>query len=250
MKRSNKLMRTSAVLLVLTLITACFAGGTLAKYVSKGEGTDTARVAKWGVTVTGAGDAFKKEYATDDDTVKDSIGVSVKSDVSVVAPGTSGEFKGISLSGTPEVAVNIKTTATIDLTGDWMVTTTNGEKFYCPILFNINGVKVCGLQYSSAGEFEEALKQKIEAASNGNVAAGVNLAAPKSTDNVPQLFHKNDDGTSKIKWEWAFEDGDEKLSTTVIKQEDVYDTELGNNAANGNAPTISLKLETTVTQID
>ena len=52
MKKNSKLMRASFVLLVLTLITSCFVGGTFAKYVSEGEGTDSARVAKWGVEVT------------------------------------------------------------------------------------------------------------------------------------------------------------------------------------------------------
>lgn len=245
---NRKLMRTGALLLSLTMLTSCFVGNTFAKYVSEGEGNDTARVAKWGVVVTGQGNAFAKEYETHDTSVKDSIGVSVKSDVPVIAPGTNGEFKGISLSGTPEVAVNIATTATIDLTGDW--TLDDDGKFYCPIVFDINGVKISGLEYSSESEFESELKQKIEAAASGNVQAGVDLANPKSTDNVPVLLRKNDDGTSKIKWAWYFEDGDEQLSVVKIKQEDTYDTELGNNAASGDAPTISLKLETTVTQID
>ena len=244
----RKLMRTGGLLLTLTMVTSCFVGGTFAKYVSEGEGNDTARVAKWGVVVTGQGDAFAKEYETHDTTVKDKIGVSVKSDVPVIAPGTNGEFKGISLSGTPEVAVNIATTATIDLTDDW--TLDEGRKFYCPIVFDINGVKISGLEYSSESDFESELKQKIEEAASGNVQAGVDLANPKSTDNVPVLLRKNDDGTSKIKWDWYFEDGDKQLSVVKIRQDDTYDTELGNNAANGDAPTISLKLETTVTQID
>lgn len=247
--KTNRFMRTSAVLLILTLITSCFVGGTFAKYVTTGEGEDMARVAKWGVTVTGAGDAFAKEYETNDDTVKDTIGVSVKSDVAVVAPGTSGEFKGITLSGTPEVAVNIATAATIELTGDWMVYTGSAEEFYCPIIFNINGVKVSGLEYNSADAFEAELTSQIEKAASGNVQAGVDLANPNSTDQVPVLLRKNDDGSSKIKWEWAFENGDEQLGTWEIKQEDAYDTELGNNATD-DAPTISLKLDTTVTQID
>ncbi|MGI5906947.1 MAG: hypothetical protein ACOX85_12000 [Candidatus Pararuminococcus gallinarum] len=248
MKKSNKLMRASGILLVLTLITSCFVGGTFAKYVSEGEGNDSARVAKWGVVVTGKGDAFLREYTTDDETVKDSIGISVKSDVAVIAPGTSGEFKGITLSGTPEVAINIATTAMVDLTGDW--TLDADGKFYCPIIFNVNGVRVSGLEYDSAEAFETALKNKIEAAANGNVQAGVDLANPQSTDGVPILFQKNDDETSKIKWEWAFEDGHDQLRVVKIQQSDARDTELGNNAANGDAPTISLKLETTVTQID
>lgn len=248
MKKRNKLMRASGILLVLTLATSCFVGGTFAKYVSTGEGEDSARVAKWGVVVEGEGDAFSTEYATDDEAVKESIGVSVQSDVAVVAPGTSGQFKGISLSGTPEVAVNINTIATVDLAGDW--TLDDSGKFYCPIIFNINGVKISGLEYDSETSFEEALKEKLEGASSGNVQPGVDLANPESADHVPVLFQKNDDGSSKIKWEWAFEDGHTQLQTHKIEQTDVYDTELGNNAANGEAPTISLKLETTVTQID
>lgn len=46
MKRNNKLMRASGFLLVLTLITSCFVGGTFAKYVSRAETSDSARVAK------------------------------------------------------------------------------------------------------------------------------------------------------------------------------------------------------------
>lgn len=247
MNHNGKLIRLSGILLILTLITSCFVGGTFAKYVSKGEGTDTARVAKWGVDVVGAGNAFANEYETDDSSVKGSIGVSVQSDVAVVAPGTSGEFKGITVSGTPEVAINIATIATIELTGKWE---DRSGKFYCPLIFNINGVKVSGLEYTSAEEFKNALKDKIESAANGNVAAGVDLSNPQSTDNVPQLMQKNPDGSSKIKWSWAFENGDAALSTVKHPQTDDADTALGDAAADGNAPTISLKLETTITQID
>ena len=36
----------------------------------------------------------------------------------------------------------------------------------------------------------------------------------------------------------------------VANQSDDLDTKLGNNAANGNAPTVSITVKTTVTQID
>ena len=248
MKKNSKLMRASGILLVLTLITSSFVGGTFAKYVSDGDGSDSARVAKWGVVVEGQGDAFSKEYETHDQSVKDTIGVSVKSDVAVVAPGTSGEFKGISLSGTPEVAVNIKTIATVDLSGDW--TLDGSGKFYCPIIFNINGVKISGLEYTSEEDFEAALKAGIEGAASGNVQAGVDLANPSDPRDVPTLFQKDADGKSKIKWEWAFEEGHKQLDTYAMTQSDVNDTELGNNATGETPPTISLQLDTTVTQID
>lgn len=226
MKKNSKLMRASFVLLVLTLITSCFVGGTFAKYVSEGEGTDSARVAKWGVVVTGKGDAFAKKYAADDNS--DNIGISVKSDTPVVAPGTSGTFKGVTITGTPEVAVKVETVATVDLTGDWIGA---DGSYYCPLVFDINGVKVSGLDASSTAEFAAELKAKIESAANGVVPAGEDLAA---SDKVPVLLK----GGNKISWEWAFEGND------------TNDTALGNAAANGDAPNISLKLETTVTQID
>ncbi len=226
MKKNSKLMRASFVLLVLTLITSCFVGGTFAKYVSEGEGTDSARVAKWGVVVTGKGDAFAKEYAADDNS--DGISISVKSDTPVVAPGTSGTFKGVTITGTPEVAVKVETVATVDLTGDWIGA---DGSYYCPLVFDINGVKVSGLDASSTDDFETKLKNSIESAANGVVPAGEDLAA---SDKVPVLLK----GGNKISWEWAFEGND------------TNDTALGNAAANGDAPNISLKLETTVTQID
>ena len=41
MKR-NRWMRAGGLLVVLTLITSCFVGGTFAKYVTENEGMDTA----------------------------------------------------------------------------------------------------------------------------------------------------------------------------------------------------------------
>lgn len=80
MKRNNKLMRASGFLLVLTLITSCFVGGTFAKYVSRAETSDSARVAKWGVVISNgndqgedgifSGDAFSTIYQG---TVVDSV---------------------------------------------------------------------------------------------------------------------------------------------------------------------------------
>lgn len=242
MKKGSKLMKASGVLLLLTLITSCFVGGTFAKYVSMGEGSDTARVAKWGVVVEGKGEAFAKEYPA-----VDGVGVSVQADVSAVAPGTSGEFKGITLSGRPEVAVDIATTATVELTGDWQ---DEDGKFYCPLVFNINGVEFNGAEYSSKTEFETNLKNSIEQAASGKVAAGVDLENPGPNDKVPVLLQKYTEencpqwaGESKIHWEWPFESGN-----------NVADTYLGDIAAGlfegKEAPNINLQLETSVTQID
>ena len=109
--KKNKMMRIASVLLVAVLISTCAISGTFAKYVTKTEGTDKARVAKWGILLTlDADELFAPEYEADDDSYEgtgDWEGITVKADNedNLVAPGT--EMKdGIvaTVKGTPEVA--------------------------------------------------------------------------------------------------------------------------------------------------
>lgn len=110
--KKNRIMRVFSVLLALTLISTCAISVTFAKYVTKAEGQDQARVAKWGVVVTVEGNAFADKYAaTDEAYLEDGGEYSVVSSVEgeqVVAPGTSAEEADMALvatvKGTPEVA--------------------------------------------------------------------------------------------------------------------------------------------------
>lgn len=110
--KKNKMMRIASILLVVTLLSTCVISGTFAKYVTKAEGQDQARVAKWGVLVTVEGNAFSDKYAASDESYLEAGGVySVESSVEgeqVVAPGTSAEEADLALvatvKGTPEVA--------------------------------------------------------------------------------------------------------------------------------------------------
>lgn len=258
MKKHSALMRASGILLVLTLGTSCFVGGTFAKYVSRGEGSDTARVAKWGVEVAVTGGGFKTAYGKDDvnadfigdysveGTGSESITFtwntndgekSSKKNVSnVIAPGTKGDFGGIKITGQPEVAVKIDTTAYVDVKG-WEVN--NGE-FYCPLKFTIGDTTINGLDYSSdtaggASSFEAAIKTAIEKATSKQLPAGTDLS------------EVGKDVT--YSWEWPFENGE----GSVCSQSDELDTVLGNNAlGEGGAeiPAVYITVTTTVTQID
>lgn len=236
MKRS-KLPKIAALLLVLTLVTATFVSGTFAKYVTKGDGKDSARVAKWGVEVEVTGDGFSTKYGKDDVTAGTVVGnytVISSNEDKVVAPGTDGTFGGVKISGKPEVAVKIVTTAEVTLSG-WNVA--DDDEFYCPLVFKIGDKTINGLDYSSdtaGGEdsFEKAIKNAIENATSMELAAGTDLSTVG-----------NDITYS---WSWPFEGA--KGGAAV--QSDELDTLLGNNAANGNAPTISITVTTTVTQID
>lgn len=256
MKNKN-LLKASGVLLVLTLISSCFVGGTFAKYVTKGEGSDTARVAKWGVDANVEDDIFGIRYNS-----PDGSHITVESATEVVAPGTNGTFKGVELTGTPEVAYRVTLDADLDL-GDptqWMVPAKEGDssatEFYCPIIIEGNGIKRCGLNYSSASEFEAAVEELIESRySSGkeNEFGGTtpNAFAPGTSLDTLALLNIDYD------WYWPFDDSDPLYAEFTDKPfendpADWKDTYLGDLAADNpeNAPKITLKVIATVTQID
>lgn len=220
--KKHSAWRLAGLLLVLVLVTSCFVGGTFAKYVTSGTGTDTARVAKFGVTVTANGSTFAADYATDDASVASTISRSVVSsdNSKLVAPGTSGNMTSVTLAGTPEVAVNVKYEATFTLNDEWKDAEGN---FYCPLEIKVGTTTYKGTAYTSAAEFAAAVETAIEDYSK-NYTANNNLATAATTP--------------AVSWSWAFE-GD-----------NVKDTYLGNQAAAGHAATVSLTVVTTVTQID
>lgn len=109
--KKNTMMRIASILLVVTLLSTCVISGTFAKYVTKAEGEDQARVAKWGVLVSIDGNLFADKYDATDEAYLEDGGeyavVSANGD-QVVAPGTSAEQADMALvatvKGTPEVA--------------------------------------------------------------------------------------------------------------------------------------------------
>lgn len=109
----SKLMRAATLLMVLTLMTSCFVSSTFAKYTTEMAGTDTARVAKFGVELSTSTDLFKPSY--------DDGAVSVLADdgKDVIAPGTAGTATLFTIDGAPEVDVQV----TVSLSGDAAVDT-------------------------------------------------------------------------------------------------------------------------------
>lgn len=215
--KKNKMMRLASCLLVMVLLTTSMISGTFAKYVTAGEGTDTARVAKFGVAVTANGETFAETYTGTDAATTVATG-EVGTDV--VAPGTSGNMASMTLSGTPEVAVKVNYDADFALSSNWTV----DGKYYCPLVINVEGTYVKGTDFDSAAKFEAAVE---------NLINGWTKSYAPNTD----LSTVPDDSVS-ISWEWPFEGDDAK------------DTWLGNQAAAGNPATVTLTVETTVTQID
>ena len=115
--KKNKMMRIASILLVVTLLSTCVISGTFAKYVTRAEGKDQARVAKWGVLITMEGDSvFSSTYAAEDPdyiAAKGKVSVEAWKDYHyftadeldrVVAPGTKLEGLKATVYGKPEVA--------------------------------------------------------------------------------------------------------------------------------------------------
>lgn len=246
MKKNNRLLRVGGILLVLTLITSCFVGGTFAKYITESDGKDNARVAKWGVEVEVQDSIFSDTYVKDNSGVDEAfVGshtvISTSSEENVVAPGTKGSFGGVKISGTPEVAVHIVTTASVKAEG-W--DNVDGVDFYCPLTFTITNNStdvtktVNGLDYASnsnggEGGFVSALQGAIQDATTQYVPAGQDLSAL-----VNDVTYS---------WEWAFEGA---TGSNGQNQEDDLDTILGNRAAENSAPTIDISIDTSVTQVN
>ncbi len=238
-KKKNVLMRSAGLLLVLVLVTSCFVGSTFAKYTVGGKGTDTARVAKFGVTITAEGTMFAEEYATDDGDVKEIITKSVVSTEKVVAPGTKGNMSSIVLAGKPEVAVRVEYKVnTFALTG-WQTDDETNPTEYCPLVFTVGDktYKIGDTGIDTVDKLEAAVKNAIEGCSQ-NYEANTDLSTANTNVKVPS-----------VSWEWAFQGADNGASTTAY-QTDAKDTKLGDRAAEGNAATVTLEIATTVTQID
>ncbi|MBQ3193239.1 MAG: hypothetical protein IJB59_06700 [Oscillospiraceae bacterium] len=249
--KKNVMMRIASFLLVAVLISTSAISGTYAKYVTTGSGSDTARVAKWGVQISGmASNLFATTYAKDSTT---EIANTVTATEKVVAPGTrNDEGVTFSLTGEPEVAVKIDFVVTkADGTGengidvvlpegtytDWTqspYTQTFEADEYHPVVFTLkDGATV--LETGTLAEIEAFLEGK-----SGEYEPGTNLAT----------ILGGTSGTYKLTWAWAFGDAE------GITGNDKADTLLGNlasgtQAAIANASTsIDFAIAITATQID
>lgn len=238
-------LRAAGLLFALVLITSCFVGGTFAKYVTTGGGHESARVAKFGVTMSVATDtAFKKTYATDDTPISGTITNSVDSNghENLVAPGTKGSnFVVLSISGEPEVAVNVKIEASgTDVflkAGKYpdLTTAADGDEFilandYYPITYTLT--KTGDPTPVVEGKLNDIIKYLNDR--SGNYEANTNLS---------QVF-----GTYTLSWEWMFEGGNDQADTLLgaVTAGGISTATTPSTCGTG----VHLILTATVTQID
>lgn len=243
--KKNRMMRVASALLVAVLLTTCAISGTFAKYVTTADANDTARVAKWGVSVTATGSLFETQYANDGAIEKDEAGndiaytvVSSGSD-DVVAPGTAKE-NGLtfSITGAPEVAVNIDfmITGVKDVllpAGTYLDYTTGNnatDEFtldddYYPIVYSLKkeGTEVASGTMEDIEDYLDGIE--------GNYAANTNLTT---------TF-----GNYTLSWAWKFGDDANNKADTFLGQ-----LAAGVATATGASTTASATIEITVSQID
>ena len=243
--KKNTMMRVASTLLVAVLLTTCAISGTFAKYVTTADVADTARVAKWGVTVTATGSLFETKYDNDGEIEKDKNGdviaytvVSSGTD-DVVAPGTAkADGLTFSITGTPEVAVNIDFNISnvkdvLLPAGTYLDYTTGNDTTdefnlandYYPIVFSLK---------KGGTEVKKGTMADIESYLNsieGNYPAGTNLTT---------TF-----GTYTLSWSWEFGDSANNKADTFLGQ---IAAEIA--TATGASTTASATIEITVSQID
>ena len=228
--KKNTMMRIASILLVVTLLSTCVISGTFAKYVTKAEGKDQARVAKWGILLTMEGDElFAPEYEADDDTYESQDGakLSVRVDPDydgdikdLVAPGTTNDGFKATITGKPEVAVRY----TLHIDADWsdvvlpageytdftkLVKNEDGElgyfekftldKDYAPVKWDITVAKNGGSPISLveyARNFNEDLANAMGMTENGFAATDAKVIVETYAEQLQNLMLSmiNDEG--------------------------------------------------------
>lgn len=257
--KKNVMMRIASFLLVAVLISTSAISGTYAKYVTTASGSESARVAEWGVQVGVKGfdsvndGLFTKTYAKDSETT---IATTVEAEDKVVAPGTKNNDPiELTLTGTPEVAVMVEVKVT-DKNGndpvdvflpagtytDWTESVDGAytKDFtaaeYHPVVFKLidNASPAVPLVEGTLAQIETYLESK-----NGEYEPNTDLS---------KLFAANGSGKYTLTWAWDFDDNG---AGTYDKE----DTLLGNIAAgidtvDGASVAIDFAISITVTQVD
>lgn len=137
-----------SILLCSILITSSVVSSTFAKYTTSGSGSPSARVSKWGITVTSDTD-LANTYETGNTATVQSKGTLLSpAENGIIAPGTRGVLASITIEGNPEVAYEIDFSGSLSI-GEGFLSTSGllrnsiGEAIeYFPIVLYLREYKV------------------------------------------------------------------------------------------------------------
>lgn len=226
--KKTKFMRAALLLLVLTLITSCFVGGTFAKYTTSVEGTDKARVAYWGFDQEAYTefDLFDGEY----NNVKASGEVEGFSNV--IAPGTEksttfafsyDKYKGDKIAA-PEVAYTFTVNPTI--TGDYDELDKNAN-----FKWTLAKGNAPATEYDTVANLLAAIKTL-----SGDPSGTKTYQPGQFPDDFTDF--PNFEEVYRIGWKWEF---------STNEDADAADTAMGNSHTLEN---VTFAITVTATQID
>lgn len=253
--KKNVMMRVASVILVMVLMTTSVISGTFAKYVTADNGSDSARVAKWGVMATVEGNLFSDSYKNAPTTytkneTEDDITVQAEAEgTDVVAPGTQND-KGmkITLTGTPEVDVKVEFKMEVVenkeiklVAGNYLNPTTgnkidffNVKEDYYPVVFTLSRDDK-KLVSGNVKDIQDYLTENL----NKTYEANTDLSQ----------INSGTSGVYTLTWNWAFEN-----PSSDDPAMDAADTYLGNAIAGGSAEgattDIAVKFSVSATQVD
>jgi len=260
--KKNKMLRIASAMLVLTLLTTSIIGGTFAKYVTTDSAQDAARVAKFGVVATVAGDLFGSTYkAADENTITayDVNGGTVSADTAgekVVAPGTENKAgMTLSIAGTPEVSTQVTLDTAVEGDKAYANSDIYLAKGHYGVMVEYTGVltadNIGNYYVLTDGKYVEAttvptddtkvyeLREEINFTDDdyypltwyvdGTAVtdqAAVQTAVQNAFADKTFVPNKPVDTAVTVGWEWAFSD-----VTTGISDQDRKDTILGDMIA-------------------
>ena len=260
----NKMMRAASILLVAVLLSTCAISGTFAKYVTTASGTDTARVAKWGITMSNkSSDTFVAEYKNGENLTVQGKKQDGSAD-DVVAPGTTSTVT-YRVDGTPEtdyvISFDYSDVKEVFLKAGTVFTYTNLDanddnaiydagmstgrdtiqSDYYPIKYQVVLTTELGtVSYSDNTGNGNTPFEKTSSQGNTTLDTYTYSVVGKLTDALEQLkkttiaFDANEkcDAEVKITWTWAFEKGNDAEGIDQNAHiNNAYDTILGDLAA-------------------
>ena len=225
--KKNYFLRASVLLLALCTLTAgvFVSTGTMAKYIASGEGSASARVAKFSVKIGDAADTIGEEIAATAGSVttlgadssatlfsaifKDTYGTTVISGKTpkdkVVAPGTdAGGSNIIKIWNASEVSVKVK----VEITGTTAIGGATGATMV-PLQFSIDG----GATWQGTGSASNAATFPIVL--QNDITLPPNQTQGTATMNL------------SLQWRWVFD------VTTPAGGDTVYSANRGSGLTNG-----------------
>ena len=275
---NRKKLGVIAVLLVMLIAIGVAAGTTFAKYISSASvESQQATVAKWGFTLTAnAPDLFATDYGNASDSyatalpstsstagVVSSASVTSGSRSKVVAPGTKGSAKFISINGSAEVDSVLKIVIDKNFATPKLSNGTTANDYY-PLVWKINGTRVGNASTGvvTANDFATTIKTLLQAALPSGVTATTSTDTAGNyvlTVELPANTGFSSAFEIEISWEWPYESS--STSDDEKKAVNDKDTLLGSltagtldrteykNYYDNSVTTASIGISTTIEQV-